>query len=354
MKRFALLLSNEFKLFRTAIPVHLIGIFQPALMFSLIALVLVTPTFEMQMEPPDTALEEQLFSAMKQVGSPIGQPYIDPVVIETSPDQDIQGGQIIKFERDAGRETAVQQFGLIDSNMVKNFRNRLTAAALVIWNESLGDDAITIGQEPWLPRDISYNVYFGMAMMPLAAMLASSLIGAFLTAQEFEFNTIIEYRLSPTSRYLLIGARLFRLSLTGLFSGLVLMVVIGVMTGTWPYSPVGIGLILLAVALIGGCIGTLAGLILQKTLPAFLVGLTFSFFTWIMGSAFGLSSGFSGLYEAVSRFMPNTYAVELLFPLYYRVNTGSSLQAIILLVTVGVVLFLVTNITYQSRVLTRS
>ena len=42
MKRFALLLRNEFKLFKTAIPVHLIGIFQPALMFSLIALVLVT------------------------------------------------------------------------------------------------------------------------------------------------------------------------------------------------------------------------------------------------------------------------------------------------------------------------
>ncbi|MFL7892784.1 MAG: ABC transporter permease [Anaerolineales bacterium] len=354
MKRFALLLRNEFKLFRTAIPVHLIGIFQPALMFSLIALVLVTPTFEVQMEPPVTALEEQLFFAMKQVGSPIGQPYIDPVVVETSNDQEVQGGQIIRFERDAGRETAVQQFGLIDSNMVKNFRNRLTAAALLIWNEELGGDAITIEQEPWLPRDISYNVYFGMAMLPLAAMLASSLIGAFLTAQEFEFNTIIEYRLSPTSRYLLIGARLFRLSLTGLFSGLVLMVVIGVMTGTWPSSLGGIGLILLAVALIGSCIGTLAGLILQKTLPAFLVGLTFSFFTWIMGSAFGLSSGFSGLYEAVSRFMPNTYAVELLFPIYYRVNTGSSLQAIILLITVGGVLFLVTNITYQSRVLARS
>ena len=31
---------------------------------------------------------------------------------------------------------------------------------------------------------------------------------------------------------------------------------------------------------IGGSIGTLAGLILRKTLPAFLIGLTFSFFTW--------------------------------------------------------------------------
>jgi len=351
MKRFAFLLRSEFKLFKTTIPVHVIGIFQPALMFSLMALVLVTPTFKMQVAPPGTALEEQLLTAMKQVGSPIGQPYINPVVVEISPDQEVQGGQIIKFERDAGRETALQQFGLIDSNMVKNFRNRLTAAALLIWNESLRGNAITIEQQPWLPRDIPYSVYFGMAMLPLAAMLASSLTGAFLTAQEFEFNTVIEYRLSPTSRYLLVGARLFRLSLTGLLSGLVLLVVISVMTGIWPSSPGWIGLILLAVALIGGCIGTLAGLILQKTLPAFLIGLALSFFTWIMGSAFGLSSGFSGLYEAVSRFMPNTYAVELLFPLYYRVNTSSNLPAIISLITVGGVLVLVTNITYQRRVI---
>jgi hypothetical protein len=354
MKRFALLLRNEFKLFWTAIPVHLIGIFQPALMFSLMVLVLVTPTFEMQVEPPGTAVEEKLFFVMKQVGSPIGQPYINPVVVEISTGEEVQGGQIIKFERDAGQDTAVQLFGLIDSNMVKNFRNRLTAAALLIWNEKLGDDAIAIEQEPWLPRDIPYSVYFGVAMLPLAAMLASSLTGAFLTAQEFEFNTVIEYRLSPTPGVLLNGARLFRLSLTGLFSGLVLMVVIGVMTGIWPSSPGWIGLILLAVALIGGSIGTLAGLILQKTLPAFLVGLALSFFTWIMGSAFGLSSGFGGLYEAVSRFMPNTYAVKLLFPLYYRVNTGSDLPAIISLFTVGCILFLVTNITYQRKVMAGS
>ncbi len=351
MKRFLLLLRCEFKLFRTTIAVHLIGMFQPALMFTLMALVLVTPTFDMQVAAPGTPLEEKLIAAMRQVGSPIGQPYIHPILVKPIPDQEIQGGQLIDFEGHSGDQIAVQRFGLIDSNMVKNFRNRLTASALLVWNDALGDRAITINQRPWLYRDIPYSVYFGMAMLPLAASLAAALIGAFLTAQEFEFNTVIEYRLSPISMYLIAGTRLLRLSLTGLLSSLILLIVIAITTGVWPSSPGWVCMILFAVALIGGCIGTLAGLRLQKTLPAFLVGLALSFFTWIMGSAFGLSSGFSGLYEAVSRFMPNTYAVELLFPLYYRVDIGSDTPAIVILCLICTALVLATLLVYRREIL---
>lgn len=348
MKRFLLLLENEFKLFRTALPVHMVGVFQPALMFSLMALVLVTPTFDMQVAVPATTLEDELVSAMKQVGSPIGQPYINPLLVDAIPGGDMQGGQLIYFVGHAGHETAVQRFGLIDSNLVKNLRNRLTASALLMWNLELGSRAITIQQEPWLPRDIPYGLYFGIAMLPLAANLAAALIGAFLSAQDFEINTIIEYRLAPISVYLLSGTRLARLSLTGLFSGLVLMLVVGIITGVWPSSATWASLILLAIALIGGCIGTLAGLVLQKTLPAFLVGLALSFFSWILGSAFGLSAGFSGPYEAVSRLMPNTYAVELLFPLYYRVSIGSSLPAILVLALTCSILTLATMVIYRK------
>jgi hypothetical protein len=351
MKRFGLLLRNEFKLFRTAIPVHLVGVFQPALMFSLMALVLVTPTFDMQVIRPESPLGDDLIRAMQQVGSPIGQPYIEPIQVDATPGEEILEGQLIELEGGTGIQTAVQRFGLIDSNMVKNFRNRLTAAALLIWNESLGEQSIIIEQDPWLPHDIPYSVYFGMAMMPLAANLAAALIGAFLTAQEFEFNTIVEYRLSPISMYLISGARLLRLGLTGLLSGLVLMAVIGITTGTWPISISWVGLVLFAVALIGGSIGTLAGLTLQKVLPSFLVGLALSFFTWIMGSAFGLAAGFSGPYEAVSRFMPNTYAVELLFPYFYRVDIGSKIPAILILTITCLLFILATLLTYRRKVL---
>jgi hypothetical protein len=351
MKRFCLLLRNEFKLFRTTIPIHMIGFFQPALMFSLITFILVKPTFNMRVLSPTTSLGEALVTAMKEVGSPIGEKYINPILVDSHSPMDLPGGQVIAVETLEGKTTAVQRFGLIDSNIIKNYRNRLTAAALTLWNASLDGNAITIQQHPWLPRDIPYTLYFGMAMLPLAAFLSAALIGAFLTAQEFEFKTILEYRLSPISMSLIIGTRLVRLSLTGLFSAVILMIVLGVISGFWPSSLIGGFLIFLGIATLGGCMGTITALLLQSTLPSFVINLAAAFSTWILGSAFGLSAGFGGAYEAVSRWMPNTYAVELLFPLYYQVDIGMRQPAIIVLSTACVLMILITMFTYRQKVL---
>jgi ABC-type multidrug transport system permease subunit len=353
MKRFLLLLLNEFKLFRTTIPIHIIGIFQPALMFSLMAYILVKPTFDMRIVQPTTPLGEELVMAMDQVGSPIGEKYINPILVDTMSMEDLPGGQIINVETLDGMPTAVQHFGLIDSNIVKNYRNRLTSAALIIWNKSLAGHAITIEQLAWLPRDISYSVYFGMAMLPLASFLAAVLIGAYLTAQEFEFNTIIEYRLSPVSLILIVLTRLVRLSFTGLLSAIVLIVAVGFDGGNWPSSLADTFIICSAMAILGGCLGTTTGLILQSTLPSFVIGLAATFASWILGGAFGLPAGFGGAYEAVSRWMPNTYAVELLFPLYYRVEIGPSQPAVVVLAVACVALILVTIFTYRRKVLQR-
>jgi hypothetical protein len=72
-----------------------------------------------------------------------------------------------------------------------------------------------------------------------------------------------------------------------------------------------------------------------------------------MGSAFGLSAGFGGAYEAVSRWMPNTYAVELLFPLYYRAGIGAAQPAILFIGTACILMVVLTIITYRQKVLVR-
>lgn len=353
MKRFRLLLRNELKLIRTTIPFHAIGIFQPALMFSLMAFVLVMPTFDMRVVQPALPIEGELVAAMREVGSPIGENYINPILVDADSLGEFSGAQVVTFETIEGQPTAVQRFGLIDSNIVKNFRNRLTSAALALWNESLDGYAVTIKQRPWLPRDIPYTVYFGMAMLPLAAFLAASLAGAALTAQEFEFDTITEYRLSPVPMLLVVGTRLLRLVLTGLLSGIVLMIAVGLLGGVWPASLIGAMAIFLGMATLGACLGMMAGLLLQSTLPSFLICLATAFFTWILGSAFGLSAGFGGAYETVSRWMPNTHAVELLFPLYYRVGIGTTRPAILFIGTACILMLLLTAVIYRQKVLLR-
>ncbi len=314
MKRFFLLLLNEFRLSRTALVVHLIAVFQPTLMYVLMATVMVVPTFDMYVVQPETALGRELITAMEEVGSPIGAPYINPILL---PEADSEHRQIIEFINHAGSPTAFQRYGYIDSNLVKNLRNRLTASLLVLWNRDLGSQAIFVDQHPWLPQDVPYTVYFGMAMIPLAAYLAAAMIGGYLMAQEFEQNTILEYRLCPISPSLLLAAKITRLLLTGLAAAAFLYLTVGWLTGVWADSFLAVFGILLPLILIGACIGISAGLLTRSSLPSFLVGLVTAFAFWLLGSGFGLAAGFPTIFERVSRLIPNTPVIEFLFPHYY-------------------------------------
>jgi len=174
----------------------------------------------------------------------------------------------------------------------------------------------------WLPRDVSYKVYFGLALLPMATFLAAAIIGAILTAQEFELRTVVEYRLAPAPLGLILGARLARLALSALLAAGILLLAVGLVNGAWPGEIWPVGLILLPLAVMAGCLGIVAGLVFRKSIPAFLVALVASFVGWIMGSAFGLAAGFGAGYERISRLTPFTHAVELLFPRYYGATVG--------------------------------
>ncbi len=349
MKRFQLLLQNEVKLFRTAVLIHLVAILQPTVMYLLMTTILVHPTFDLNVDRPSSYLGADLLAALEQVGSPIGLPYVNPILV------DWDGGpvnrQVIAVEERDGVPTAVQYYGLIDSNLVKNFRNRLTAAALRLWNAELGSRAVAVEQHAWLPRDVSYNVYFGLALLPMTTFLAAAIIGAALTAQEFEFRTVVEYRLAPAPLGLILGARLTRLVLSALLSAGILWLTVGLVNDAWPGELWLVGLILLPLAVMAGCLGIAAGLVFRKSIPAFLVALVATFVGWIVGSSFGLAASFGAGYERISRLTPFTHAVELLFPRYYGATVGSpGVSALVLALLAGGMVAL-TALVYRWRIL---
>jgi len=349
MRRYLLLLLNEFRLSRTAPVVHLIAVLQPTLMYMLMAVIMVVPTFDMRIVQPETELGRDLIIAMEEVGSPIGPDYINPITITHADPGHRQAIEIL--ERD-GMPAALQRYGYIDSNLVKNLRNRLTAALLVLWNRELGRQAVLVNEHPWLPNDLPYTVYFGMAMLPLAAYLAAALIGGYLMAQEFEHGTILEYRLCPTPYSLLLAAKITRLMLTGLAAAGLLYLTLGLITGVWASSTLALFVILLPLTLIAACIGILAGLLTRSILPSFLIGLASAFAFWLVGSGFGLAAGFSPLFERISRLIPNTPVIEMLFPYFYsgrEVSTNPS-AAQLQLAGYCLVLLVVLAIVYRQRV----
>jgi ABC-type multidrug transport system permease subunit len=350
--RFRLLLLNEFKLARTALPIHLVALIQPCVFYLFLSLVMVRPTFDVSVLQPTSAEGHQLVAAMAEVGPPGGVNYIRPIVLSPEEvvlrDGDLR--QLVVVEERNGVPTAVQRFGLIDSNQVKNLRNRLTAAALRLWDEALGDGAVIIEQEAWLEQDVPYMVYFGLAMLPLTVFMAGVFIGGILTAQEFEFATIEEYRLAPLGPIWVLGVRILRLTVTALLAAAVLMVVQGVYVGYWPDSALRVGAIVLPLAITGSFVGVLLGLLLRRSIPTLAVGLLVTLGSWILGSAFGLSAGFGSAYQAVSRAMPHTHVVELLFPRYYGATVGRPWQSALLLGVYGVGALALTLAAYHWRV----
>ena len=350
MNRLLLLLRVEFRFFRTAPVVHLIAVLQPTLMFLLMSVIMVVPTFDMRVVEPSTDAGQDLLAAMDDVGSPIGPDYINTILVD-SPEPGHR--QVIEVIDQGGKSTAVQRFGYIDSNLVKNLRNRLTASLLVMWNRDLGGAAIQITERPWLPADISYTVYFGMAMIPLAAYLAAAMIGGYLMAGEFEHGTILSFRLCPSSPYLHLTAKLLRLLITSMAAAALLYTALGVMTGIWSSSPPAIFLSILPLAFIGACIGLIAGMLTRSALPSFLAALASAFAFWLVGSGFGLAAGFSDLFEKISRLIPNTAVVEMMFPYYYdgRQVAAYPLGAKIQLAAYSLALLAAAILVYKRKVI---
>lgn len=350
MKRFLLLLINEFKLSRTALTVHLIAVLQPTLMYMLMAVIMVVPTFDMYIVESKTELGQDLMNAMEEVGSPIGPRYINPILIsQANPGH----RQVIEIVYPDGVPTALQRYGYIDSNLVKNLRNRLTTALLILWDRDIGANAISVNEYPWLPQDVPYTVYFGMAMLPLAAYLAAAMIGGYLIAQEFEHGTILEYRLCPTSYQLLLAAKITRLLLTGLLAAGFLYVTLGSITKVWASSIFAVFTILLPITLIAACIGIIAGLLTRSPLPSFLIGLASAFVFWLIGSGFGLAAGFSPVFERISRLIPNTPVIEMLFPYFYfgRQVAANPITAKLQLCAYSLGLLFTVAVFYKQRVL---
>ncbi|MBI9048006.1 MAG: ABC transporter permease [Anaerolineaceae bacterium] len=321
MKRFILFLRSEIKLLLNHKVVLIVALLQPALMYSLMSIVFVEPTFDLYINPPQNQQEQLFLDAMQQVGIESGIPYINPIVVEENESNWIR--QFINLETINGKLHVNQTFGHIDSNLIKNLRNRGTAAALIYWQDELGDQAIAIHEVPILPKDIVFIAYFGMALIPMGIFLGTGITSAILASYDFENGMILEMRMSPLpdGQHLLV--QFLRIISIGMLSACINIFTVGIISGVWPSQIFSLVLPVGLLALAGGCLGMVSAFITRKALPAFLITLVISLLNWLLGDAFGLSSGFAGWYERLSYLAPNRYMVEILFPHYYHLEAGS-------------------------------
>jgi hypothetical protein len=84
-----------------------------------------------------------------------------------------------------------------------------------------------------------------------------------------------------------------------------------------------------------------------------LVGLASAIVFWLVGSGFGLAAGFSSVFERVSRLIPNTPTIEMLFPYFYfgREVAANPTAAQLQLAGYCLALLVLVAIVYRRRVL---
>ena len=117
MRRFKYLLTSEFKLALTAIPIQVIAIIQPTILFLLMSAILVKPTFDMNIRMNDEPFTKDLVQAMQTIGSPIGETYINPILITDNMEANFQ--QIIRVENRDDHAVAIQVFWLYRQQPIK-------------------------------------------------------------------------------------------------------------------------------------------------------------------------------------------------------------------------------------------
>jgi len=346
MRRFLTLLRVELVMARMSLPVHLVAAIQPTVFFFLLALILVNPSMTMIGASSEDERAQAFYWELDNLHSPEGVTYVDLELVDTDSGSGLE--QFISFEDLGDQLQITQAFGLIDSNRVKNYRNRLTAAALQVWNEKLQIKAVNIVERPWLENERAFSVYFGLALLPFAVILSSAIVGAVSGAQEFEKETITEVRLAPVFGWLPLAARIGRLGILSSISVGLLLVALGLTTGVWPSSLLRLFFILLLLALIGAALGITLGMVFKKTMPAYVGALSLAISGWIFGGGLGLPSGFGGIYETISYLTPNANAIYLIFPEFYGKTVGNQVLAVVALLVI-LVLMLVLMVGTQKR-----
>jgi len=353
IRRFWWLLQAEFRLTRGLLVFHFIGIMMPLIDFLLLSQLAPPVTFTMYTATDGSPQAARLVTAMAALradGVPDGPFYIDPQPLPAGAQLGSSIQDLVEMQAQEDRLLVTHRYANIDSNLVKNYRNRLTGAALDVWEEELGARAVTLELEPRYAIEPSFTRYFTMGLLVMAVFVSSVFIGAPLVAKDFEDGTILEARLSPVSPALILAARLVRVMLTSLVAVGLAAGLAGLYLGVWPSDGWRFAGLMVLYTVITASFGLTVGLLVRKILPAFLIGLVTTLVLWLVGGGFALPVILGPALQVVSRFAPTTYMMQLLFPLYYP-GTTSTPEALGIVVGCAVGSFGLLIVIYRAVVL---
>ena len=210
--RCLILVGAELRQVRSALPYTLLTILSPVMFMALFMLMVRGDiTLPLTVHPgPDRSEFAQVLATNRAPGNP---PYLQVEPGTADPPRGESTDLVVIAAEPSARDgrtsgTIVHYVNDVNTNMTKNFRNRLTGAVYTWSSAHLEGGDVGVEEHPTYPRDIPWSTTFGLSALGFGALFSGLLFGLLSMTREWERGTILWLRLAPTRPGLVIAAKL--------------------------------------------------------------------------------------------------------------------------------------------------
>lgn len=205
----------------------------------------------------------------------------------------------------------------VNSNMTKNYANRLTGALVNYVDVGRSSGTVEVVERTRYEEDIPWDESFAVSTLVFGAMLAGLLFGQLSMTSEWENATAKLLVLSPRPATSVAAGKVVAAFLKALVAGAVLVGVVALMYGRALASAPWLVAALCLMYVVFASLGLALGIAVRSTMTAFLVSLVTALCFWVAGGGFGDLSYFGEAAQAVGAANPATYALDAVRYAYF-------------------------------------
>lgn len=333
------------------IPFNLATVISP-LLFLLAFAVMVSGGVTIPVETRPEVSESAFLQSAAEFRSPDGTPYLEfePASAEGTPDGRSADRYIVvselKVDEDAATGEVIHLVNDVNSNMTKNYGNRLTGALVDYIDEGRDFGTVEVVEQTRYAVDIPWDESFAVSTLVFGAMLAGLLFGQLSMTGEWENATAKLLVLSPRPAVTVVASKVSAAFLKAIVAGAVLVGAVALLYHRELASVPWLVAALCPMYIIFASIGLALGIWVRSTMTAFLVLLAASLCLWVAGGGFGDLSYFGQAAQAVGAADPATYALDAVRCAYFGGPAASTLLTVL---ATGAALALATAVALYSR-----
>ena len=345
------IIGKELASVKENVPFNLATIVSP-LLFLLAFAVMVSGGITIPVETQPEASELAFLQSAAEFRSPDGTPYLglETVPAEGAPDGRSADRYIVESELEVDEEaasgTVVHLVNDVNSNMTKNYGNRLTGALVDYIGKGRSSFTVEVMEQTRHAVDIPWDESFAVSTLVFGAMLAGLLFGQLSMTGEWENATAKLLALSPRPAATVVIGKVTAAFFKAIVAGAVL---VGVVTLMYHRELASVPWLIAALCLTYvtfASLGLALGISVRSTMTAFLVSLVVSLCLWVAGGGFGDLSYFGQAAQVVGMANPAMYALDAVRYAYFG---GPTAPAPLAVLAAGAVLTLAAAMALYAR-----